>query len=197
MIGNTTKHGFTLIEVMVAIGIITMGSVGLLAMQQAAYRSNRSSRQMSIATNITQQWMERAQRDAQSWTEPGATALASTDYLVTIMALPDTTGWFVPVPTDTAFSYAADWDGNDTLTEADFRYCTHMQLSWFRPGRSIRVDVRTFYIREGLYDSQDAVAGDYLSDSDCASADASTVDLSAIPNISAVYASTIVKWMGR
>ena len=71
--------GFTLIEVMVAIGIVTVGAAGLMAMQTATMRATRDSRKITNAVAINQIWIERLERDAQSWRQRGSTGLLATE----------------------------------------------------------------------------------------------------------------------
>ena len=63
----TQQQGFTLIEVMIAIGIMTVGSLGILSMHHAVSRANREAREMNTAIAITERWIERVERDGEHW----------------------------------------------------------------------------------------------------------------------------------
>ena len=63
------RTGFTLIEVMIAIGIMTVGSLGILSMHHAVSGANRSAHEMNTALAITERWIERIERDSLAWTE--------------------------------------------------------------------------------------------------------------------------------
>ena len=82
------RAGYTLIEVMMALGVLTAGAVGLMAMTQASTRGNMEAREMTVATQLTQRWMERLRRDAMNWTASSRTLnplqLANTTYLRTV-----------------------------------------------------------------------------------------------------------------
>ncbi|MAQ19509.1 MAG: hypothetical protein CMN30_32505 [Sandaracinus sp.] len=183
-------EGFTLIEVMMALAVLTVGALGIMSLQGASTRGNVSGRRITAATQRTNDWIERARRDALYWTAPGdpvATA-AGSRYLGEVGG-----GWFVPqsgVPTETA---GATWDGRDVpvgAADGAVHYCTHMQLNWVIPNQSIRVDVRTYWPRERGETPE-------LVTDECALGveDTVSVDLtSAAPDLSAVHASTLLRW---
>jgi prepilin-type N-terminal cleavage/methylation domain-containing protein len=198
---STRESGFTLIEVMIAIGIMTVGSLGILSMHHAVTAANRSAHEMNTALTITERWLERIDRDALSWTEEGlnTSALTSTDYLSELAGSLQPTGWFTP-STTAPESYAFDYFGEDDADLDNVKYCVNLQLSWLRQGSSARVDIRTFWFREGYVPGGathgDWVAGGDFRGADCDAASADTWDLDAAPNIDVVYASTVVRWVG-
>ncbi len=52
------QQGFTLIEVMIALVVLLVGMLGVMTMQYYAVSGNTSSREMRIATNLTQEFVE-------------------------------------------------------------------------------------------------------------------------------------------
>jgi type IV pilus modification protein PilV len=58
MISGPSNKGFTLIEVMVALVIMLIGMLGVIGMQYYAVTGNTASREMRVATNLTQQIIE-------------------------------------------------------------------------------------------------------------------------------------------
>lgn len=60
--GRASARGFTLIEVMIAVGIMTFGLLAILAMQIHALREGRHGRHTTEATRVAQQRMERLHR---------------------------------------------------------------------------------------------------------------------------------------
>ena len=191
-----TKDGFTLVEVMIAIGLMTVGSLGILAMQAATTRANRLARQVSVAQNVTQIWLDRIDRDVLDWDTPGDVTIGDE----TLLPADATTGWFIPqgslhdIPNKNYETGAFGWNGEDLITTTDIRYCTHLRLTWFRPGASVRADVRTFWIREGLNEDADAIAGDTLMNNNCYDGFESTLDINAIPNLHGIAASKTVRY---
>jgi type IV pilus assembly protein PilV len=198
------RSGFTLVEVMIAIGIMTVGSLGILAMHQAVSGANRAAHEMNTALAITERWVERVERDSLLWTAPGinTTELNSTAYLSEIAGQVSGTDWFRPVPPSTiSEKYAFNHFGEDTDVSADIKYCTNLQLSWVRQGSSARVDIRTFWYREGHMPGTAShskwVAGSAFRSAACDAATADGWDLGEAPNINVVFASTVVSWLRR
>ncbi len=188
-------QGFTLVEVMVSVAILTVGTVGLLSMHQSTLLTNRAARMMAQANTTNRNWIQRVQRDGFKWNSPGFSPveLGSTEYLTALTGVVDTTDWYKPEPTDTALSWGFQWNGQDTRTTADMRFCTHLKLSWVRFKNSVRVDVRTFWVREGIRGSAEATGYSTY----CNGGTPATLDLAALTNIRTTYASTVVRWMSR
>ena len=183
---RSATEGFTLLEVMIAVAILIVGSVGVLGLQQAATRGNVQGRQITIASQVTATWLERLRRDALRWNAPGTAdaSRSTTDFLQDV----DPDRWVRLVPADATASYAADWHGSDTRTVADTRFCTHVRLQWAMPGQTIRADVRTVWAR--TRDGTPALLGD------CADADGVTAELAQdVRGLGAVYATTLLRWM--
>lgn len=147
-----SRAGYTLIEVMMAIGVLTAGSVGVMALQQAATRGNLEAREMTTGTQVASVWVERLRRDALHWTVPSASAnpllLARTSYLRQVPTAGTAPLWFVPTPPATSTDSASfDFYGVDTNTAGQRRYCTNVRLEWLYPGRVMRADVRVWWMR--------------------------------------------------
>lgn len=192
--------GFTLIEVMIAVGILTVGSVGILAMQQASTRGNLNARRMTTATNVARIWVERVRRDGLAWTSNvtgDPNGIAATNYIQATPVAGDS-GWFAPTSPDPTESFGFDWHGQDTNVIGDIRYCTHINTRWVVVNQVVRVDVRTFWYRRG-----DGAAGDTNQDlfPNCGSGGGEAlvgVELATVsPRIHALYASTLVRWRSR
>lgn len=197
------RRGFTLVEVMIAIGIMTVGSLGILSMHQAVTRANREAREMNTALAITETWMERVERDALLWTAQGfnTTEIQGTAYLQEIAGVADETAWFKPIPTSSAESWAFDFFSRDTRATADTMYCVNLKMSWLRQGSSVRVDVRTYWLRGGHMIGTPAhakwVAATAFRGAGCAAATADGWDLGEAPNVNVIFASTVVTWLRR
>jgi len=201
--GRRQRVGFTLVEVMIAIGIMTVGSLGILAMHQAVSNANRSANEMNTALAITERWMERIERDSLSWTEEGMTSasLTSTAYLKELATTEDETAWFTPDPANDDESFAADYFGNAPDESHPIKYCTNLHLAWLRQGSSARVDIRTFWYRGGHMPGGAThskwVSGDDFRSAECNAATADSWDLAEAPNVDVVFASTVVTWLRR
>lgn len=203
---TTTQPGFTLVEVMIAIGIMTVGSLGILAMHQAVSGANRAANEMNTAIAITEKWVERIDRDALSWSEEGlnTTSLNATQYLSELAGSVDPTDWFNPATVDPE-GFAFDYFGRDDPDFSDVKYCVNLRMSWLRQGSSARVDIRTFWYREGYVpggaNHPKWVSGSAFRGADCDAATADTWDLNdpsgSAPNINVIFASTVVRWLRR
>jgi type IV pilus assembly protein PilV len=198
------RDGFTLVEVMIAIGIMTVGSLGILSMHHAVSAANRSAHEMNTAISITERWIERVDRDALSWTEEGinSTSLAGTSYLRALAGTTEASGWFRPLPANpdveaAAFTYA----GVDDVDGTAAKFCVNLNMTWVRVGSSARVDVRTFWLREGYVPGGAShpnwVSGNDFRAAACAAATADNWERNLAPNIDMVTASTVVRWLRR
>ncbi|WP_437679849.1 type IV pilus modification PilV family protein [Sorangium sp. So ce131] len=150
--------GYTLIEVMAALGVLALGATGVVALQKATLISNTNARNIAVANNIAMTWAERLRADALQWNDPGGIPdLASTDWVVTASTQP------FPVkvaPTEilglgapSADVIGADIFDGDTAAAA---FCTHLRFRQFTDAgggplwRSlIRVEIRVFWERSG------------------------------------------------
>lgn len=152
-------QGFTLVEVMVSIGIMTVGAMAVMAMQQQLTRANRHARELSTATQIAQNWLERFKLDALRWNAIGGQG--ATTFLGTV-PLPGTLGPFTTIIAQTAtlggtnrlLSPGFDYYGQDIDVSggnaADLYYCTSYRPNWvYNNQRVMRVDVRVWWAREG------------------------------------------------
>lgn len=202
------RDAFTLVEVMIAIGIMTVGSLGILSMHHAVTRANRESREMNTAIAVTETWIERVERDALLWTAQGfnTVELQNTAYLRQIAGVAEQTAWFKPLPpsqppNEPGESWAFDHFGSDTITEAEMKYCVNLRITWLRQGSSARVDVRTFWLREGTIGdtpaSSDWVDPAAFRSAACDAASADGWGLGDAPNVNAMFASTVVTWLRR
>lgn len=118
--GSRRCEGLTLLEVMIAMGILAVGLLGLLALQVQALQSGETGRHVTEAARIARARMETFQR--LGWDDP---------------ALQDTGGWEDPVTVDNTVtladgttvveqSYQVEWritddPGDPNLREIDVR----------------------------------------------------------------------------
>jgi hypothetical protein len=74
-------------------------------------------------------------------------------------------------------------------------------MSWIRQGASARVDIRTFWFRQGYVGGGAAhpkwVSGADFRGADCDAPTADGWDLGEAPNVNVVFASTVVTWLRR
>jgi type II secretory pathway pseudopilin PulG len=152
-----SASGFTIIEVIVAMGVMVIGVMALVGLQSHTMHVNSFARQMTTAGQIAQTWLERMKQDAQTWTEPGGAlpdfnespvqVLAATQWLQQVNAAP---GRFQAIPMGINTSGAFDFQGNELLSGSAIPpyFCTSFKPQWVWSGHAIRVDVRVFWPRE-------------------------------------------------
>lgn len=155
------RQGFTLVEVMVAISIMTVGAMAVLAMQQQLIRANKHARDLTTATQIAQNWIERLKLDALTWNVVGQPP-GTTTYL-RLVGAPGAIGAFTKIEPSIAtrgtqsavLSGAYDFYGTpidtNSGTSDSLYFCTSFRLSWIYANmRAIRADVRVFWPIAGV-----------------------------------------------
>lgn len=177
------RDGFTLVEVMVSLGVMTIGAMALMAMQQQTTRANIHAREMTMATQIAQNWVERLKLDAMQWTTTQGTVnndLANTTYLQAILANPGDGVFqqvlFTPLGSTTRFagynylgdeidpSAAPDEVSSGALASQTLRYCASYRMSWVYLRRAMRADVRVWWPRDMLGSTTKATANNIVDD---------------------------------
>ncbi|MDB4971800.1 MAG: hypothetical protein JWN48_141 [Myxococcaceae bacterium] len=159
-----TESGYTLIEIMISVVIMTIGAAGILAMQGATVRSNQDANETATAINFATTWMERIKRDARMWNDIGATDLAASSLYVS-NAITNNGVWVVPaaVAPDSA---AADYFGFDTPitggTATTVRYCVNARFTQAHvmPAGldAVRVDLLVWWKRSSSSDATASTA---------------------------------------
>jgi type IV pilus assembly protein PilV len=149
-------RGYTVIEVMIALTMLAIGTMGIVAMQKVTAIANRDAKNLVIANQVARTWLERLRTDAVQWNHPSvdrATSdLADTKWLNKVDGQ-----WFRPTD-DALGSPTADALGND-VRDADLSpgvFCTNVRLTWLYgpppgtpPPYLIRAEVRTYWVRDG------------------------------------------------
>jgi type IV pilus assembly protein PilV len=160
--GSRGSRGYTIVEVLLAMTVLTIGAAGAITMQKAAIQGNLDARKTDIAANIARMWMERIQRDSMSWTTSNPSNLGNAGLLGSATA--SVGKWFLPFFS----SYAApggglasvspgfDMLGRDVPSQAGLTnafYCVHLRETWLAqnattPTNSLmRVELRVVWPR--------------------------------------------------
>jgi prepilin-type N-terminal cleavage/methylation domain-containing protein len=157
--------GFTLVEVMVSLGVMTVGAMSIIALQQQTTRANVHARELTTAAQIAQNVLERLKLEAVTWTT--VTAAPGTDLLNAPTLRPvvgAASGAFMGLPARVitaagvtrVLSNAFDYYGNDVdmstadaATLARVHFCAGYRLSWVYVNfRALRADVRVFWAKD-------------------------------------------------
>jgi prepilin-type N-terminal cleavage/methylation domain-containing protein len=191
------RRGFTLVEVMMAISVMTAGAIAIFTMQNVAATGARRSRMITTATEVNRFWIERVKLEALRW---GPVAFDDPN-MTWLNALPDTqtgtSGWFLPVedPDDPTVTAASDWYGAPMPIPSGAgtppaSYCTSLRWTWMSGGTDqvARLDVRTWWHRPTR--TADTIE-------DCgADQNALTTALAEVTDFGVIYSSTVVRWQG-
>lgn len=158
-------RGFTIVEVIVAMGVMVLGMMGIFALQKQTLLANSIGRQRAIAHQIAQTWIEYLKQDALiNWTQageteagpPAAQVIAPTAWLSAVNVLP---GVFQQIPASAVqdqVSNAFDFRGDairggvrNGVVPAGTSpwFCVSFRPQWVYLGRALRVDVRVFWPR--------------------------------------------------
>jgi prepilin-type N-terminal cleavage/methylation domain-containing protein len=154
--GTARTAGYTIIEVMIALTLLAIGTTGIIAMQKVAAVANRDAKNLIIANQVARGWIERLRADAVQWNHPSP--LSPNSDLGDTRWLNNVTGnWFRPAD-DALGSPTADALGND-VRDTDISpgiFCTNVRLTWlYGPPPAvaapylIRAEVRVYWLRDG------------------------------------------------
>ena len=166
------QRGYTAVELMMAIGIFSIGVTGVIAMQKVTSVSNQHAKNLGIATHIATSWLDTLATDAVMWNHPSATSpvpdLTQTTWLQLVSAnASNANSWFLPLYSNQlGFGPAFDALGNPIDPDAapnNIAFCSHLRLSWlYQPTSSgnglIRAEVRVFWLRDGQSFAQNMCA---------------------------------------
>jgi type II secretion system protein I len=157
--------GFTLIEVMVALAVMTISAMALMSMQGQAARANGHARDLTAAAQIAQTVIERLKMDALAWRSivPGVNDITTTQWLnatgqgnpgdfITFTVKPP----FVRGGNSVTISNAFNQFGEDVVVAgasadqlASVKFCTSLRLLWiYNTNRVLRADVRVWWTKE-------------------------------------------------
>ena len=129
--GPKHSRGYTVIEVMIALTLLAVGTSGIIAMQKVTAIANRDAKTLVIATQVARTWVERLRADATQWNHPSAMSaeersgrhpLAQDGQRACGFA-PPTTWPAPPPPTLSATTYATPISPNAI-------FCTNVRLTW-------------------------------------------------------------------
>ena len=140
------QRGYTLVELMMALALLTVGILGVIAMQKVTVSANTQSKNVAIAERLAQAWAGQLEMDATTWRG-------------TLGGFLNADGVWERPPAARGFGAAFDAFGNalsDTPTElAKARFCSHVRLTPLYPvggGGSngmLRAEIRVFWLRDG------------------------------------------------
>ncbi len=187
------RAGYTVIEVMMALSVLSIGTTGVIAMQKVTLIGNTRARDLATATAIAAAWVERLRYDGLRWTYDPATGVAtlgSTTYL----SQPQNV-WFVPPPggpSGTAvggMEGLSDVKGMDTVVAAEGAFCVNVRLTNImnnpiQPApipAAMRAEVRVYWLKMHHTTVNPALSGTLAGNPFCSTnqADIDSLDTAA------------------
>jgi prepilin-type N-terminal cleavage/methylation domain-containing protein len=153
-------RGYTIVELMMSIALLAIGIAGVLGMQKVTIATNRSAKEIAVATRIGEAWIDALATDASTWTTDtnGNSTRDKTVWLSTAVK-DDITDWFIPsysaaLNMGPAFSVLGSPQDPTVKPEID-HYCVHIRFAYLHsetlPTKGngvIRAQVRVFWPRE-------------------------------------------------
>ena len=149
--------GYTVVEVMMAMAVLSIGATGVIAMQKTALLGNLRARNLATASAIASAWIERLRIDGIRWTidDAGINTIGNTAYLSIVQDdFPQVNNpegqWFVPAANPDAalagVQPTEDVRGMDTGVATEQGFCTNLRITQVLPNM-IRAEVRVFWLR--------------------------------------------------
>ena len=90
------QHGYTIIEVMIALTLLAIGTSGIIAMQKVTTIANRDAKNLPfLANQIARTWMDRLHADSVQWNHPSVVQSTS-DFDDTVWLRNVGNDWFRP-----------------------------------------------------------------------------------------------------
>jgi prepilin-type N-terminal cleavage/methylation domain-containing protein len=141
------ERGYTLVELMMALALLTVAVLGIISMQKITAASNGHAKNVVIAQRIAQSWTAQLEMDATAWRSTWGTGW-----------LNDANAWQRPAYIKARrFGGAFDALGNalddDDVDQA--RFCTHLRMAWLYPttmgaggNGMLRAEIRVFWLRD-------------------------------------------------
>ena len=148
-----TARAFTAVEVLIAMTVMAIGAAGVISMQRASVQGNLDARKADIANSIARTWVERLQRDAAQWTQPGPSLPGGNNMAnaqVIAAGIANQNGWFAPTQYIAAQGLSPGFDilGRDLPSYLDGLFCANVRLNWLSASQDlIRADVRVLWAR--------------------------------------------------
>jgi len=145
--------GYTIVELMMALAIFSVGITGIVALQTISANSNAHAKNLAVATAHARAWQDRLAVDAKLWGGEERWPIGGTRWLQRVLVADN--DWEMPTAdADGEFGPAAGPLGDfvdEAASPQDVVFCTHIRLTNIldelnNPGSGlIRTEVRVFW----------------------------------------------------
>src|SRR5271154_1609339 len=110
--GRTAPRGYTAVEVLMAMTVMTIGAAAVMSMQKTSIQGNLDARKTDMANSIARMWVERLERDAMQWTLPSAQNPTGNNFAgALLLASPTYGAWGLP-----SYEMGGNADGIETMS---------------------------------------------------------------------------------
>lgn len=152
VIDQQTTHpeaGFTLLEVLVAVAVMSIGILAMVAIQGVYIRGASTAHDSAQASVIAQRGIEAIRTEATMWTNYSPTPNAATQPGLTSM-LTNLGTWQplfngFPVNETTLATNTSYGDGRDLRSRLNARFCVEARVDWFENPISLSGQVRVVW----------------------------------------------------
>lgn len=154
------RRGYTVVELMMAMAVMTIGVGGIVAMQKVTIASNMNAKNVALATHVGQSFLDELTSEAHTWTS--SAGLSRTVWLQEVGVEGVEPVWFVPTY-DEGRRMGEAFDALGSVVDPDniadnAQFCVHLRLSWLSPvanaGKTgsglLRAETRVYWQREGV-----------------------------------------------
>ncbi|MBU0554333.1 type II secretion system GspH family protein [Myxococcota bacterium] len=120
------NRGYTIIEILIALVISSVGFAALFQMQISSAQGNISAREMAAAVNLAERYVETLQREAYTWVMPGNNGRQNSAWLNKPLGV-----WhvFTDNPVDHNGLVHNSVDANQGSVLRRQRFCVHYRLT--------------------------------------------------------------------
>jgi prepilin-type N-terminal cleavage/methylation domain-containing protein len=155
------QAGYTMVELMMALALLTVGILGIVSLQRVTVVSNGHAKRLAIAQRIAQTWATQLQMDSSVWRSNGT--------LPAMITTPNGQ-WSRPLEVAGRVGGAFDTLGAPLpdANAGEAAFCTHVRLSWLYQSNTvsgndlIRAEIRVFWRRDGHGADIDGIGNAWL-----------------------------------
>lgn len=148
------RAGFTILEVLVGVLVMSIGFIGIFGMQSVAIQTNRAAYDRRMATELADTTLERLKRDSLMWNVAGGwpdrTWLQQGMSATSVWTAPPHEGETAPSFNDLGLPRVDDGrvpDGREVFVERNSKFCVAYRAEWVQNPDMVRMEVRVFWPR--------------------------------------------------
>ena len=157
------RRGFTIIEVLIGVLVLSIGLIGIFGMQSVAIVTNRVNYDVRVASELAESAMERMRLESSAWVTaggwpPGTWLEAALTTPGAWVAPPVTSSVGTPTFNDLGVPRGSTTSGTGRVSTRNSRYCLRMRSQFLGGTAFARVEVQVQWPRNR--DGERRLAGD-------------------------------------